>query len=68
MDPAQFDMFNKTSPYITNRILTGNELPLAKFYDYSNYVNKIDYKPLFMDGIVSQPANSGENNPYTQDF
>ena len=68
MDPAQFNMFNKTSPYITNRILTGNELPLAKFYDYSNYVNKIDYKPLFMDGIVSEPANNGEGAPSTQDF
>lgn len=68
MDPAQFDMFNKTSPYITNRILAGAELPSAKYYDYASYANKLDYKPLFMDDIVNQPANNEENGVFTQDF
>ena len=68
MDPTQFAMFNKTSPYITNRILAGAELPSSKFYDFPNYANKLDYKPLFMENMVEQPSNNGEGGVLISDF
>jgi hypothetical protein len=68
MDPAQFAMFNKTSPYITNRILAGSELPSSKFYDFPSYANTIDYKPLFMENIVQEPASNTGSGIHPSNF
>jgi len=60
MSAAQFAMFNGTSPMIPNSVLAGAPLPSSQYYNYGSYENKLDYKPLFMENLVSQPAaNSG---------
>lgn len=52
MDPAQFAMFNKTSPYITNRILVGeNANPSSTYYNFPSYMGTVDYKPLYAEDI-----------------
>jgi len=60
MSAAQFAMFNGTSPMIPNSALAGAPLPSSQYYNYGSYENKLDYTPLFMENVVSQPvANSG---------
>ena len=69
MDPAQLRMFNVSSPEISNRVLSGGPLPSATYYNYASYANNIgDYKPLYLEGVVSQPANNGESGVFTGNF
>ena len=69
MDPAQLRMFNTSSSSIPNNVLAGGPLPSATFYNYGSYANSIgNYKPLYLENIVSQPANSGERGVFAKDF
>jgi len=62
MDPAQFAMFNKTSPYITNRILVGeNANPSSTYYNFPSYMGTVDYKPLYMEDVpMNGPVGASE--------
>jgi hypothetical protein len=69
MDPAQLRMFNSSSQSIPNSVLAGRPLPSAAYYNYASYANSLgDYKPLYLENIVSQPANNGERGVFTNDF
>ena len=69
MDPSQLRMFNSSSPSIPNSVLAGGPLPSAAYYNYASYANSLgDYKPLYLENIVNQPANNGEGGLAINNF